>query len=415
MLSNKEITTLKITDIVLDLFIDVERVSRDRILEETYFSTLYGVLEDEERGCVILPRLRNVNLNPLRSLNQLHSFYRVVNNDPRQFIFEYDVISFKNFFQLFSLIVKYPFKTLNLLQKESTEIDIIFNANLMRDISKVGFDVFSRYFFGKNLKKIDNLRKIFSWSEFQDIERSFNLGIRDTGRIKVTACQLLIASPNFLHLPIREIDIFTGCAPHKVLVNGLNALRHCKGIEYDIGVSLRYPNVFKDVTKDIPRASENRILVLGSYDVKATRKVLKQMNFVDKYLFKGHPAIKDSIFADDLGNTGVITKENIYDLFPKSQIIIATAGGTSVEAVSSGLSVIVVGSGDELMNNTLVEKGKGQIWDLVLTESDLNRVYENLLKFRTRYPEKIIDISNWYKNNFFVEPTKKKISSIFLN
>jgi hypothetical protein len=194
-----------------------------------------------------------------------------------------------------------------------------------------------------------------------------------------------------------------------VLVNGPQALRCCLGVEYDVGVSLRYHGVFKVLSK----ADGTLTLVLGSYDILATKNTLKKLVFVDKYLFKGHPAISDSIFTKELGKAGIITNENIYDLFPQSEIIITSAGGTAVEAVACGLSVIVVGSADDLINNTLLEYGKGQIWDFVVTETDLKDAYQNLLKYRSEQFEKIKVISSWYRNNFFIEPTKRNISKIF--
>lgn len=405
----KLIDSVELSDVVLDLFVDVDKVDVECAFNDTYFSALYPVLDEEKKGCVFLPRLRNVSLNPLKSFRQLRSFYHVINNNNRNFIFEYDLLSVTDFFRLFWMMGCYPFKTLNFIQKEASQIDTLFNYHLMKDIPKVGLAVFSRYIFGKNLQRIRNLTHVYSWSEFQDIERSFNFAIREIGNIEVTACQFLVVSPNLFHLQVREIDVFTRCAPHKVLVNGPQALMRCLGVEYDVGVSLRYHNVFKV----LPKADGISTLVLGSYDILATKNSLKKLTFVDKYLFKGHPAISDSIFTKELGKAGIITNENIYDLFPQSEIIITSAGGTSVEAVACGLSVIVIGSADDLMNNTLVEYGKGQIWDFVVTEMDLKDAYQNLLKYRLEQFEKIEVISSWYRNNFFIEPTKRNISKIF--
>jgi len=405
----KPIDSIELSDIVLDLFVDVDKVGVERAFNDTYFATLYPVLDEEKKGCVFLPRLRNVSLNPLKSYRQLRSFYHVINKDYRNFIFEYDLLSITDFFRLFWMVACYPFKTLSLIQKEASKIDTLFNSHLMKDIPKVGLDVFSRYIFGKNLQRIKNLTHVYSWSEFQDIERSFNFAIRENDNIEVTACQFLIGSPNYLHLPVREIDVFTRCAPHKVLVNGQQALRVCSGVEYDVGVSLRYGNVFKV----LPKAKETSILVLGSYDVLATKNTLNQLVFLDKYLFKGHPAISDSTFKKELGKAGIITNESIYELFSKSEIIIASAGGAAAEAVACGLSVIIIGSGEELMNNTLAEYGKGQIWDFSVNETDLKDVYKNLLKYRSEHPKKIKVISSWYRNNYFIEPTKLNISKIF--
>ena len=307
------------------------------------------------------------------------------------------------------MVSAYPFKTLNLIQEECAESDIIFNTNLLKDISKVGLDVFTRYIFGQNLSRLKYITKVYSWSEFQDIERSFNFGIQESGEILVIACQFLISSKIFFHLPVREIDVIMRCAPDKVLVNGPQNLRKCKGIKYDLGVSLRYNELFKfsGISKgDI-------IIVLGSFHIAATRHSLKLANSIGNYLFKGHPDVRNSLFSEELGNNLISTDKTIYDLFCCSNTIITSASGTAIEAVACGLSVIIVAKEEELISNPLIEFGKGKIWDLVFTEDEIKIKYQFLSNFRKNNPEEIKEIATWYKCNFFVEPTETNILKVF--
>ena len=69
-------------------------------------------------------------------------------------------------------------------------------------------------------------------------------------------------------------------------------------------------------------------------------------------------------------------------MFKNAKIVIGTASGTAVEAVSCGISVVIIASKDNLTANPLIEVGKGKIWDIVYDIKDLEIVINNLLKYR---------------------------------
>ena len=61
----------------------------------------------------ILPRLYPVSKNPFK----LIKFFKIINNDKRDFFFEFEILSLIDFIILFIMIAKYPFKALSLKQK----------------------------------------------------------------------------------------------------------------------------------------------------------------------------------------------------------------------------------------------------------------------------------------------------------
>ena len=75
--------------------------------------------------------------------------------------------------------------------------------------------------------------------------------------------------------------------------------------------------------------------------------------------------------------------------------------------------MIIVASPNSLKINPLIEYGYGKIWDIVDQESDLKVKMNSLLEFRKKNENEILIISNWYKDNFFIEPTEKNISQAF--
>jgi hypothetical protein len=394
---------------VLDIFVNVDKVCIQNSFNETYLSELYPVLNESKVNYVFLPRLQNVSLNPIKAHKQLKLFFEIINKDCHEFIFEFGLISIADIFRLIWMVLCYPFKTLNLIEKENSNMDVIFNCHLIKDISKVGFDVFSRYILGRNISRMKNITKIYSWSEFQDIERSFNLGIRETGTISVIACQFFVNFPNLFHSFILEVDEIKGCAPHKVLVNGSHYLRAAKNVIYELGVSLRYSDIFKYV----PKSRGDSILVLGSYHVEETRNLLRVARVIERYFFKGHPSIDNKKFRRELKRNTVYTDTSIYDLFDCTDTVIGSASGTLAEAVACGITVIIVARVDELIINPLVDVGKGKIWDIVFTREELIDRYHDLKNYRDNNPEEIKSFAAWYKNNFFIEPTKRNIMKVF--
>jgi hypothetical protein len=43
----------------------------------------------------------------------------------------------------------------------------------------------------------------------------------------------------------------------------------------------------------------------------------------------------------------------------------------------------------------------------------LKKLYQDLIKYRKNNINEIQEIANWYKNNFFIEPTEKNIVKAF--
>ena len=100
-------------------------------------------------------------------------------------------------------------------------------------------------------------------------------------------------------------------------------------------------------------------------------------------------------------------------MFYKSNLVISTASGTAVEAVSCGLSVIIVASRDNLTSNPLVEYGRGEIWDIVFSRDEIDTIYNSLIAYRDKNKNRIAEIAKWYRDNFFIEPNRENIIMAF--
>ena len=396
-------------DLILDLFIDISRTVKEDNFSENYFSALYPILKEKKINYVFIPRLYGLSRNPFKARKQLISFFKIINQDDNKFLFEFELFSFNNFLELISLYLCYPFKTLRLLFKEKNRRDIVFNIHLLRDISGQSIESFTRYILGKNISKVKNISKIYSWSEFQVVERSFNYAVRKNSNIKVYACQFLVSSPVYFNMHVQNIDELNGSAPHRVLVNGSHYLLERKKVDYQLGVSLRYQNIFEYQSQN----SGSNVVLLGSYLINETMSMLKLVSDLDAAIFKGHPAVDIDVFRDVMGENIKVTNENIYNLFPKAALIIGSATGSLAEAIACGVSVVVVARENELITNPLVDMGKGKMWDIAFNAIEVEQKIKKLLEFRKENMDEIKCIAAWYKDNLFIEPNEENIVKAF--
>jgi len=396
-------------DLLIDLYINIDEVLREGIFSDKYFSALYPVLKKEKQKFIFVPRLISLSHNPIRAHRQLISFFKIINQDKNFYLFEYGLFSLANFIEVIWFYCRYPFKTLRLLSKDKTKMDEIYNINLIKDISKQNITPCTRYIFGKNLSKFKNVLKIYSWSEFQVIERAFNYGIRQNSDIQIKACQFLITYSMNFNMHVQEIDIIQGSAPNTVLVNGPHFIKMQNKATYKTGVSLRYKRIFQHQPKYIGK----NIVVLGSYSAIETAHILKMVSALDDVLYKGHPLVDSSQFSDFMKDTFITTINNIYELFPKTALVIGGASGSLVEAISCGVSVLVIGEKNKLVSNPMAEIGKGKMWDIAYNVSEVEVKARELIAYRKQNKNEILKITSWYRNNFFVEPTTKKIKEIF--
>lgn len=391
---------------IIDIFVLVDNTNENERFNENYLKGVYEVLDKYKHNYSILPRLYPTSKNPFK----LIKFFKIMNKDKRDFVFEFEFLSLVDFIILFIMIIKYPFKVLNLKQKKNNDLNKLFNFSLLEDLNCNNFSSFTRYILGRKLSKINTVKRIYSWCEFQTIERSFNYAIRKNNQaLSLIGLQFYINYETYFNTKIDDFDYENLTSPHIILVNGKYFLLNRKKIKYDVGVSLRYEGVFnfKGVEK------EKNILLIGSYIVSDTKYLLNCATNFSNLIFKNHPAININRL-NKLSKNITVSNETIYELFKNTKLVILTsASGAAVEAVSCGLSVIIVASQNNLTANPLIDKGRGKIWDIAFGADEIDKIYKKLIEFRSLNRNEILDIASWYKRNFFVEPTEKNIVKTF--
>lgn len=390
--------------IIMDVFVLVDVINRNNKFTENYLTGLYEVFKEKKIQYTILLRPHQIEKSPFK----LIKFFKIINKSPEDFIFEYEFFTVFDFFCLFGLLLIFPFKTLRLIQKEENTTDRVFNQCLIEDIKSFNFSSLTRYILGKKLAKIKEIEKIYSWCEFQVIERSFNYGIRiNNNNIELVGLQFFLNYEKYFDAYIDDLDYDMQSSPHIVLVNGKHFIQKRQKVKYSLGVALRFNEIFN--FSGIKEEKDS--ILLGSYFITDTKYMLESVKEFYKIIFKNHPGI-DIASLGDFNNNINISEEKIYKLFETAKIVIGTASGTAVEAVACGISVIIIASQDILTINPLVDYGKGKIWDIAYNQQEIKEIYKKLIEYRRNNQDKIKEISLWYRNNFFNEPTRENIIKV---
>ena len=396
--------------ILIDTFFLVDKIIKEKQFSERYFVGLYDILDKHNIQYVFLPRLYGMGKNPFKIIDLIN----ILNKEKNSFLFEYELLSLKDLLSILGFILIYPFKILHLLQKNNTDIDKLFNYEIINSLPSTPFNAYVRYLIGKKIaKKLSSSSKIISWQEFQNLEKTFNKAIKESEKnIKIYGCQFLIQYQNYISMQISDVDYELNITPHITLLNGkFNYALSTKQVSKN-GISLRYKNIFEF---DNSKKSENNIVVLLTYEVNESNRLLNLINYIDEEVqIKIHPATNKEQFAKFLNKSWKFVNTNIYDLFNSTKIVfVASMSGTALEAVACGVSVIIIGSDDNITANPLVEYGKGKIWDIAFSKDDVKRLYNELIEYRKNNIIEIQKIALWYKENFFIEPTEKNILRAF--
>lgn len=390
---------------LIDSFLFAGKVAVDGEWKDSFFPGMCEALDASGQRYVVFPRVCDVFKNPFK----LVPFFKIINRDHRKFLFDFELFSFLDFFHLCWMALLYPLMTLRLIKKEKSFFDRLFNNELLIDIQNQSLYTFQRYISGKKLAKRTDIETIYSWCEFQEIERAFNYGIRtNNSKIRLIGLQTLVNFEVYFSSNIKDSDYTRKTAPHKVFVNGSYYLQKRKNIEYEVGPSFRYKALFKFKGS----AKDGNILFLGSYPRADMNTLVRYTGCFDNILFKFHPLDRPQRYTE-LSKSTIVADENIYSLFERCSVVFATGSGASLEAVACGLSAVIVACDDGFTTNPLVEYGRGKIWEMSYSVEDAKSVFSKLLSYRNSHPEEIKQISRWYKKNFFNEPTDKKIVEIF--
>lgn len=396
--------------IVIDIFFLVDKIINEKCFNENYFIGLYPILEKYKKKYIFLPRLYMNYKNPFTIIKLMD----VLNEDKNNFLLEFELLSSFEILKIFKFILVYPFKIIGLLQNNDMKINTLFNNAIIDSLSNTSYIAYTRYLVGQKLSaKSNNRLQVFSWMEFQNMEKTFYKAINESKKnITVYGCQFSIYYKEYISMHITDVDNKLKITPNIVLLNGKYNYNLSKKQHFKSGVSLRYKNIFSYIGS---QEEGKYILILLTYEINESIRILELLNSInDDVKIKIHPTTNKNQFINHAKKEWKFVESNIYDLFRDSKlIIVGSMSGTGLEAVACGLTVIIIASKNSVTSNPLLEYGKGKIWDMAFCQDDIERLCNVLMEYKRNNMEEIQKIALWYKENFFIEPTEENIVKTF--
>ena len=403
--------------ILIDVFFMIEKINEAGHFRDIFFPGLEKLLINGKKNYAYLPFFysSSYNKNPF----EFQKCLAILKNRKIPMLTEYQLLSGRDLLRLFNFIIVYPFHVLKFVKRlTGGEYSVkLLKYELMDTIGDVTFYSFSRFLQGRRIAALPYKKiKIISWYENQPIDKYLYKGLKTNSRnrVNIYGAQLFIYSNRMLSLIPDENEMACGLLPDKIIVNGPRYIPEGTKLNYSVGPSLRYKKIFINTEKT---KRENLLVLLPSTarETNGIFQMLRETKIDNGAIFiKPHPALPVRRKAlEALGNVILVNKD-IYELFEFSKIVIGAASGTLLEAVSSGIPVVLIRAADHFdYYNPLPMDGKGVIWEEVNTPEDLAYQIKRFGQILKDKSEEIEALADRYRKMFFYEVTDTNIMRAF--
>ncbi len=344
--------------------------------------------------------------------------FKILKEASCQVFTEYQGITWVEMFEMFLFILSYPIQLMltGYSVKETSLEAITIKRALYESLKGDGVVGYSRYLFGRRLSRLPYKHiKCISWYENQSVDKCFYKGLREAGdKVKIYGAQFFLTPSGMLHTIPDKSELQFGIIPNVILVNGPDYLPKKTKLNYRVGPSLRYKQVFKKPPELKP---EGDVLVLLPYykkDIKNIFHILRKVELNDgkKFIIKFHPTTNRDDFVQ-FKEGFCFSDQKLYDLFKKVSIVLGFETGSLVEAVSQGIPAIHLEKPGRFNYNPLPEFGKGFIWEVANNSKDVQTRIVDLLENLKTKQEKVSETAMAYRKLLFNKIEGKEILKVF--
>jgi len=395
---------------VVDIFLLSKNIAQSGKFQDRYLSELTKVLRKNNLNYMYLPCFYRDGYNPIIWFK----LYRILKKSKHQFISEYDLLTYLDILKIVKFLFRYLFLLLSFIKEHKVEskIDEAIHYSLENSLKDYTLVAYIRYLVGVNLAKNLNNAKLLSYCEYQVVDKSLFKGIKaiDKG-FKIYAYQQLRTHEFFMNMKIPEQDKYLGIAPDKIIVNGSYYIPEKSTYDY-MALSIRNSEVFNFKRSN----SAKDCLVLLPYSIKESKKILEIVTTSsiskDNLYFKPHPTLDPRVCREYCDEKNIIDGD-LYQYLSSAKIIITSVSGTALEAISMGISVIIIADESDIIINPLIGLGRDLIWSLVYNSEELNKSYIFLDQKRIKFPSKVAQLAKEYRNLFFFRSSEELILKSF--
>ncbi len=399
--------------ILLDTFFLFEKIKTSDNYIDSYFTGVKDVLDKKKKLYAYLPIFSGS-----RKFLNLGMIISILNKHNVPVICEYQLLSLKDLLYLLYFILTYPFHLIRFANGLSRKdyASCLLRSELMLTLDWLIVDTFSRYLQGRRIAGLPYKEiKVLSWYENQVKDKNLYKGLKESNsKVKIYGAQLFLYPKNILNIIPDENEEIFGIIPDKIIVNGPAFIPKKTRLNYHVGPSLRYANIFNYFDKGGKREDVLALLPYFKDDMDNILRILSQVKGYGKpILVKLHPSVSLKDVRDSLPSNTVIVKEDVYRLFETAKIVIGSGTGSLIEAVSLGIPVIVIKSNQKLDYNYLPDYGKEIVWDEARTAEELLQKIAKIVSLTDKNPAEVASIANKYKEMFFCNPTEENIIKAF--
>jgi len=403
--------------IVISTFTMIDRIYPAGRFVDGYFGDLYEILASRKHPHVVLCFL--FGDRPWRLIRRLKT-YNILAKDPRRFVTEFELLTPWDWLELLGFIFRYPFKVLGLLHRQFGDYDPAFRHELVATLDLVQCQNYLRYLVGRRLNRLTSGKiKVLSWYENQVTDKLLFMGIRDAGiNALIYGCQFFIKCPLYANLNPLAAEGEYGALPDVILTSG-RPERHEQGqVVFKQGISPRYNYLFTATQIEEKVRRTDRLLVLLTYDIEESRKVIDLVaqyqacnpgKAVSIKLHPNHMLGRPFSYPDDWQTV----EESVAELCGQVELVVTSGSSAALEAAVLGCSVVIVGNDNKLTINVMPELGRRQVWDLVFDLAGLEKALDALSLQRRDHLEDIKAFARRYLEMFFTEATEERYVRLF--
>lgn len=408
----------KVSHCIVQVFAIESKVKSSNFFNDTYFTNLPDHLSKTGRDYTYIPFLITDSYSPLYRYRTIKAF-RSKKSLPN--ILEFDLISLTDLAKLISFIFTYPLAHYSLLQfKKKGSLGKLFNNELLCNIHETRISSYLKYLVASQLtKKLPNNSLILNWYENQICHKLFIKGLKKTSTPpKIHGAQLLLFPRTMLNYYPTQAEQDLNLTPDRIFYNGRYFLEDAPDFiksKSEVGPSLRYSKLFSSNVANFLHASNGNILIAFSYSLEHSRELAKNctraLKDMPNILSRLHPATLSHSSKIGLSNSWKSSSDELYKEFEKCWLLITSGSGTAVEAMSCGLSVIIIGSRD-LSASYLPNYGYGEIWHYADNEIELKQAIEKLSNHRSNNEDRIKALAKRCREEMFNQPNFEGLESL---
>jgi hypothetical protein len=403
---------------VIDTFMMIDRIIPRRRFEDSFFGSLYEILEKRNKQSVILCILFGGRPWNLKSRLQT---YNILASDKRNFITEFDLMTLSQWVAVIRFIVVYPLVSLRIIQRSFGEFDEFLREEIINTLDSVQFINYLRYEVGLRLKLLTNHKiKLAAWYENHVVDKLLIRGIRDSGSdALIYGCTFIMKYPQMQSYDPLVEEAKQNVLPDIIFVTGKYHLNKNPGLNVKLGISPRY-NYIHDIELNKNKIGKRRgLLLLLSYYIDGSKRlinIVKGYSNINKdyqVTIKFHPNhvhLQPFKYPEEWD----YTEKALIDLYSTSSVVVTTSfTGAALEVAIMGCSVIIVGSDKGITSNPMPEYGKGKIWDMVFDSEGLGKALIRLSQYRHKNPDDIVVMANELRDLFLTKATEQRYVELF--